>query len=127
MTKWTPCIGAHVVAFGLASVVGWVWSDAGGAASGQLPTTARVADAFWFDAQVILSVNLRALVLLVLANLCTLGVVGLMMHAVNGFRVGALSWSVGQAAPDALPWMGSGLASERVCQGSDLSPFQRPK
>ena len=22
---------------------------------------------------------------------------------------------------------GSGLASERVCQGSDLSPFQRPK
>ena len=24
-------------------------------------------------------------------------------------------------------WMGSGLASERVCQGSDLSPFQRPK
>ena len=24
-------------------------------------------------------------------------------------------------------YIGSGLASERVCQGSDLSPFQRPK
>ena len=105
MSKWTPCIGAHIAAFGLAFVVGWVWSDAGGPASGQLPTTARGAYAFWSDARAILGINLHALLVLVLANLCTLGVGGLLVHAVNGVRVGALCWMVGQEAPHALPWM----------------------
>ena len=48
---------------------------------------------------------MRALVLLLFANVCTLGVAGVMTHAMNGFRVGALSWIVGQSAPEALPWM----------------------
>ena len=33
----------------------------------------------------------------------------------------------GPSHPERHRSTGSGLASERVCQGSDLSPFQRPK
>ena len=48
----------------------------------------------------------------------------------QGFHQGSVDiWShdVARGTTARLTLDGSGLASERVCQGSDLSPFQRPK